>query len=88
MSEDHEAIKKISPDQVEVVGVASEGHPGQSTFSQSPFQMKVIKGGPVTLLLLPLLIPVFLIGFILLMIAMIFFGTSVFKMVGFKKGMK
>lgn len=85
--------KKISVDQVEVID--AQGHVIQESKDseqqaheyRNPFakgQIKVFKGGPAMLLLLPVLIPLMLVGFILLLIFAIFFGRRAFKVVRFK----
>ena len=85
--DESEQPRKISPDQVEIISPNGEStqHPdakGQgSPFGGSFGQVKVFRGGPATLLLLPILIPVFLVGFVLLLIAALLFGKTIFKSV-------
>ena len=90
-----EQPKKISPDQVEVLSAQGEvvkeasdrsatagtNSPFGQTFGRGFGQMKVIQGGPWLLLLLPVLIPVVLIGLFILMVCALIFGRGMFKMV-------
>ncbi len=81
-------MKKITVDQVEVLDakgqVIKESDHTLDRDSGNPRMMgnfRVIKGGPLALLLLPLAIPILLVGFFVLMIVALFFGRSIFKIV-------
>ena len=83
-----EVPKKISPDQVEIIGtqgeVVKEAQRG-STRPGAAFsfgQMKVIKGSPWMLLFLPVLIPVVLFAFFFIAVFALIFGRGLFKVVG------
>lgn len=80
-----EQPKKISPDQVEIIGAhgevvkeakASDARPG-AAFAFG--QMKVIKGSPWMLLLLPVLIPVLIFAFFFIAVFALIFGRGLFK---------
>ena len=78
--------KRIAPDQVEVVDSKGAHLAGKEEPRPNPFGgggVHVLKMGPVgglvSLLLLPILIPVAIIGFFLLAILAIFFGKAIFK---------
>jgi hypothetical protein len=82
--------RKVSLEQVEVLDqqghVLREGkNAGNARGGEtaSPFgntmQFRMIKGGPLGLLLIPLLIPFVLIGVVLLFFLAIFMGRSVFR---------
>lgn len=79
--------KKISVDQVEVVDANGAHVAGKDNEQQNPFtgsfgtgNFKVVKMGPMGalggLLLLPIIIPVAIIGFFLVMILAMFFGKA------------
>ncbi len=76
--------KRISPDQVEVVDANGTHVAGKEEAPANPFGgVHVVKmgslGGLGTLLLLPILIPVAIIGFFLLALLAILFGKTFFK---------
>lgn len=78
--------KKISSDQVEVLDSNGAHLAGKETASASPFSaggFKVVKMGPVGtvagLLILPILIPLAIIGFFLMMIFAMLFGKTFVK---------
>jgi len=86
--------RKVSADQVEVLDQNGSHIAGKSESESSPFSaggFKVVKMGPLAslggLLLLPVLIPVAIIGFFLLMIFAMIFGRAVLK-TGMMKVMK
>jgi hypothetical protein len=81
--------KRIAPDQIEVID-ASGAHVAGKDASTNPFGangmnggIHVMKMGPLGglagLLLLPILIPIAIIGFFLLAILAIFFGKAIFR---------
>lgn len=79
-------MKKIDPKNVEVIqadGTPLHEKPVSEAGLFSGGSFRVVKMGPIgglaTLVMLPLLIPVFLIGFILLMVLAMIFGKTVFK---------
>jgi hypothetical protein len=83
---DLETPRKVSASSVEVL--SSNGETLQE--SQSRFEkpksftyvnVKVFKGGPALLLLLPLLIPVVILGLFMMTIFALFFGKNVVKVV-------
>ena len=81
-------VKKISLEQVEVIDkaghVIKESDHSLEQENSGPRVMgniHVMKAGPLGFLILPLLIPVFLIGFILLLVFALFFGKTVFKVI-------
>ncbi len=85
---ENEAPKKISADQVEVIGTHGEVVK-EATHSErapkSPFgfgQVKVIQGGPWMLLLLPVLIPVALFALFFVLVFALIFGRGFLKVVG------
>jgi hypothetical protein len=78
--------KKIAPDQIEVIDANGVHIAGKENEATNPFMgsgFKVIKMGPGTglagLLLLPILIPIAIIGFFLLAIFALIFGKAFFK---------
>lgn len=78
--------KKIAPDQVEVIDASGAHIAGKENEPTNPFMgsgFKVVKMGPGTglagLLLLPILIPIAIIGFFLLAIFALVFGKAFFK---------
>ncbi len=83
-----EEPRKVPLSQVEVIGadgsVVKEASESASPHqANSPFgNIKVIKAGPWMLFLLPLLIPVAIIGVILMMVLALLFGRGMFKLVG------
>jgi hypothetical protein len=86
--------KKIAPDQVEVLGadgahIAGKEQPNPFAFQNGGF--KVVKMGPLGglagLVMLPILIPVAIIGFFVLLLFAMIFGKTVFKS-GMMKVMK
>jgi hypothetical protein len=82
-----EQPKKISAAQVEVIdaqGQVIQEAKESNTRSQGRAQMKVFKGGPAMLLLLPILIPLAFVGFFLLMIFALIFGRKAFRVIKFK----
>jgi hypothetical protein len=88
---EQETPKKISAEQIEVID--AHGHVIQESKEQAemknPFGgafggVKVFRGGPAVLLLLPLLIPIAIIGMFLVTIFALIFGRSVFKVIRFK----
>ncbi len=83
---ENEAPKKISADQVEVIGANGEVvKPGESKKTRDdPFQgrfgnIRVIQGSPWLLLLLPIVIPIAIVFFFIIMIFALLFGKSLFK---------
>jgi len=79
--------KRIAPDQIEVID-SNGTHIAGKAESQGPFfggsgGMRVVKMGPVSaiagLIMLPILIPIAIIGFFLLAIFAIIFGKAFFK---------
>ena len=91
MSSDNEKPKKISIDQIEVIDaqgqVIQESKDHESVHARNnPFgaNVKVFKGGPAMLLLLPIMIPLVFVGFFLILIFAIFFGRRAFKVIKFK----
>lgn len=82
-----EKPKKISADQIEVIGThgevvkeaADSGQPKPANFGFG--QMKVIQGGPWLLLLLPVVIPILIFGILIMAILALFFGRGLFKVV-------
>ena len=86
---DQEVPKKISADQIEVIGThgevvkeATDTHASSANAANFGFgQMKVIKGGPWLLLLLPVVIPIAIFVFFLFAILALFFGPRLFKVV-------
>ncbi len=88
--------KKIAADQVEVLGANGEHLAGKEQH-QNPFGFqqaggfKVVKMGPmgglIGLVMLPILIPVAIIGFFVLMLLAMVFGKAIFK-TGMMKVMK
>ncbi len=73
-------IKKISPDQVEVVdenASAQAHHSGQFKFQTG--NIKVFKGGPVFFVLATIFLPIILISLFVLAFFALFFGRGVFK---------
>ena len=87
MSE-QEKPKKISADQVEVIGVQGEvvkEASGSKHAPKSPFgfgQVKVIRGSPWMILLLPVLLPIVLFAFFFIAVFALIFGRGLFKVVG------
>jgi hypothetical protein len=85
-----ETPRKVDASVVEVVGrngeVIQEGEQGQGPRIHSFQGIKVFKGGPVALLLLPVLIPLVLFFFLLAMVFALVFGRGVFKV--FSTGLK
>jgi hypothetical protein len=87
--------KKIAADQVEVLGANGEHIAGKEQANPFGFQQaggfKVVKMGPlgglVGLVMLPILIPVAIIGFFGLMLLAMVFGKTIFK-TGMMKVMK
>ncbi len=85
--------KKIAPDQIEVIDATGAHVAGKVEQPTNPFMggMKVVKMGPMgglaALVMLPILIPVAIIGFFLLAIFAIIFGKAFFK-AGMTKVMK
>ena len=90
---DSEQPKKISADQVEVIDAQghvlqeskeseSRANPFQGAFGSG--QIKVFRGGPAMLLLLPIMIPLVLIGFFILMVFALIFGRRAFRIIKFK----
>lgn len=82
--------KRIAPDQIEVIDANGTHVAGKSeSNANSPFGafgssgVHVMKMGPLgglgTLILLPILIPVAIIGFFLLVVFALFFGKTFFK---------
>ena len=89
MENDQETPRKISADQIEIVSEVKHpdvnaGHPpfGSGAFGGN---IRVFKGGPLTLLFLPLLIPIFFIGLILFLVAALLMGKSAFKMIRMRR---
>ena len=70
-------MKKIDASQVEVLDRGGESLTPKKEPGAGAFGVRVIQAGPVGLLLLPLLIPVLILGFFLLMIPMFLFGRRV-----------
>lgn len=85
MNNDNETPKKILASQVEVLGANGEVvKPSEEDPSQKPQwngfgQVRVIKGGPWMLLFIPVLIPILIVGFFLMMVLALFFGKSMLK---------
>ncbi len=81
-----EPPRKVSPAEVEILGAGgetireSERNPGGSSLFSSG-NIRVFKGGPALLLLLPLLIPIAILAFFTMAIAALFFGKSVMRVV-------
>jgi hypothetical protein len=78
--------KRIAPDQIEVIDANGAHIAGKDESQKNPFMgsgMKVVKMGPVGalagLVLLPILIPVAIIGFILLAVFAMLFGKAFFR---------
>jgi hypothetical protein len=78
--------KKIAPDQVEVLDANGAHVAGKEQASPFGFQnggFKVVKMGPLGaltgLVMLPIIIPVAIIGFFLLMLFAMVFGKTFFK---------
>lgn len=78
--------KKIAPDQVEVIDASGAHIAGKENEPVNPFAnagFKVVKMGPgnalAGILLLPIIIPVAIIGFFLLAIFAMIFGKAFFK---------
>lgn len=78
--------KKISPDQVEIIGAngevvkpAHDTHTTEGAFQGTFGGMRVMKVGPWALLLLPVLIPIMIIGFFIIMLLAMVFGKTMFK---------
>jgi hypothetical protein len=81
---DFETPRKVNASEIEILGTSGEtireseansGRPHGFTYGN----VKVFKGGPALLLLLPLLIPIAILAFFLMTIAALFFGKSVMK---------
>ncbi len=86
------APRKISASEIEILGAGGETiresvrnpvGPDATAFGN----IRVFKGGPALLLLLPLLIPVAILVFFMMAIAALFFGKSVMKVMtaGFRR---
>lgn len=78
--------KRIAPDQIEVIDAHGTHIAGKEESPKNPFMgsgFKVVKMGPVGalagLLMLPIIIPIAIIGFILLAIFAMLFGKAFFK---------
>ncbi len=82
--------KRIAPDQIEVIDANGTHIAGKDDSNEDPFKaafghggVHVVKmgsfGGIGTLLMLPILIPVAIIGFFLLAILALLFGKAFFK---------
>lgn len=98
---DEETPKRISPEQVEIVGLGVHAKPSDQEEAiennpnfnkQQPFGgmrgMRVMNAGPLGLLFIPLVIvlmPVVLVGLVILLILAGLFGRSVFKVIRFKR---
>ena len=79
-----ETPRKVDASHVEVIGKSGEIlRESEDSKTANPFSgftgVRVIQGGPAMLLLLPILIPVMLVGFFLLMIFALVFGRGVFN---------
>ena len=78
--------KKIAPDQVEIID-SNGTHIAGKDESRGPFfagsNMRVVKMGPLGglagLIMLPILIPIAIIGFFLLLVFAMIFGKAFFK---------
>lgn len=85
---EQEKPKKISADQVEVIGIKGEvvkEATGSERAPKSPFgfgQVKIIQGSPWMLLLLPVLLPIVLFAFFFIAVFALIFGRGLFKVVG------
>lgn len=78
--------KRIAPDQIEVIDANGTHIAGKEEATANPFMgsgMKVMKMGPVGalagLVMLPIIIPIAIIGFILLAVFAMLFGKAFFK---------
>ncbi len=81
MMTDREQPRKVDPSHVEVLGASGESpftRMNGSGFSRAG-GIRVIRGGPALLVLLPILIPIALILLGVLAFAAIFFGRSIVR---------
>ena len=83
-----EIPKKISSAQVEVLGAdgevvkpAREGFSPQKDEPRAFGQIQVMKLGPWALVFLPVLIPILILGFFLLLLLAMVFGKGMFKII-------
>lgn len=87
-----EKPKKISADQIEVIDAQGQviQESKDSEAAKGPFNgafgsnIKVFKGGPLMLLLIPIMIPVVFIGIFFLLIFALLFGRRAFRVIKFK----
>jgi hypothetical protein len=79
-----ETPRKVDASHIEVIGKTGEViRESEDSKAANPFSgfsgIRVIQGGPAMLLLLPILIPVMIVGFFVLMVFALVFGRGVFK---------
>ena len=88
-------MKKITADEIEVIDsqgkvLKESSHHVEEKESHFkingiPFgkmgHFKVLKGGPLMLLMIPIIIPFILVGFFLLLVVALLFGRSAFKVI-------
>jgi hypothetical protein len=89
-----EAPRKVSPAEIEVIdstGQAVSGPSAKARGADSTISfggMRVIRGGPALLLLLPLLLPLVLLAFLALAVPALLFGRSVFRVFRWRGGLR
>jgi hypothetical protein len=84
----------VSPAEIEVLdstGRTVSGSPANAGGADPVIPsggMRIIRGGPALLLLLPLLLPLVLLAFFALMIPALLFGRPVFRVLRWRRGVR
>jgi hypothetical protein len=76
--------RKVNPAEVEILDSSGEvlkgrNHQAKDSRSGGFGGIRVIQGGPALLLLLPILIPILIFGFLIMAVMALFFGQRVMR---------